>query len=163
MAEPWYAIRVKPNFEHVSARLLRGKGFDEYLPMYCSRRRWSDRVKEIEVPLFPQYIFCRIGHSERPLVLSTRGVVSIVSCGRYGIPVPESEIQALRTLLGSGLTPEPCPFVNVGDRVSVKQGPLAGIAGIVIIRKGELHLVASVPVIERSVSVKVERDWVMGF
>jgi hypothetical protein len=60
---PWYAICAKPNFELVSARLLRAKGFDEYLPMYCSRRRWSDHVKEIEVPLFPQYIFCRMGHS----------------------------------------------------------------------------------------------------
>ena len=60
---PWYAVRVKPNFEHVSARMLHNKGFDEYLPVYHALRRWSDRVKEIMVPLFPQYIFCRIGRS----------------------------------------------------------------------------------------------------
>ena len=156
---PWYAIRAKPNFEHVSARLLRAKGFDEYLPVYRSRRRWSDRFKEIDVPLFPRYFFCRMVQSERTPVLSTPGVQSIVSCGPEPIPIPESQIRAVRILLFSGLGAQPCPFINVGDRVDVNEGPLAGLSGIVIARKNELRLVVSVPLLQRSVSVELNRDW----
>ena len=156
----WYAIRVKPNFEHVSARLLRDKGFDEYLPVYRSRRRWSDRVKEIDVPLFPRYLFCRMVHSERTPVLATLGVVSIVSCGPDAIPVPESEIQAVRTLLRSGLGAHPYPFISAGARVRVNEGPLAGVTGTVIARKNDLRLVVSVPLLQRSLSVELKREWV---
>jgi transcription antitermination factor NusG len=158
---PWYAIRVKPNFEHVSTRLLRDKGFDEYLPAYHSRRRWSDRVKEIEVPVFPRYLFCRMMHSERTPVLSTPGVLSIVSCGPDPIPVPENEIQAVRILLGSGLAAEPWPFVHIGNRIRIKKGPFAGITGIVIAGKGQFRLVISITLLQRSVSVELERDWVV--
>ena len=157
---PWYAIRVKPNFEHVSTRLLRDKGFDEYLPVYRSRRRWSDRVKEIEVPVFPRYLFCRMMHSERTPVLSTPGVLSIVSCGPDPIPVPENEIQAVRILLRSGLAAEPWPFVHVGNRIRIEKGPFASITGIVIAHKDHFRLVVSVTMLQRSVSVELERDWV---
>jgi transcription antitermination factor NusG len=160
---PWYAICAKPNFEHVSARLLRSKGFDEYLPVYRSQRRWSDRVKEIDVPLFPRYLFGRMVQSERTPVLSTPGVQSIVSFGPEPIPIPESEIQAVRILLLSGLGAQPCPFINVGDRVNVKEGPLAGVSGIVIARKNELRLVVSVSLLQRSVSVELNRHWVAAF
>jgi transcription termination/antitermination protein NusG len=156
----WYAIRVKPNFEHVSTRLLRDKGFDEYLPLYRSRRRWSDRVKEIELPLFPRYLFCRMLRSQRTPVLSTPGVVCIVSCGSDPIPIPESEIHAIRILLHSGLPAKAAPFVNVGDRISIKQGPLAGVTGIVIAHKSEFRLVVSIPLLQRSVSVELNRAWV---
>jgi transcription antitermination factor NusG len=159
---PFYAIRVKPNFEHVSARLLREKGMDEYLPVYRSRRRWSDRLKEIEVPLFPRYLFCRMAHSDRALVLSTMGVASIVSCGPDPIPVPESEIEAVRIVLRSGLGAKPCPFINVGDRVNVKEGPLAGVAGIVITRKNDFRLAVSVTLLQRSVVVELQRGWVVA-
>jgi transcription antitermination factor NusG len=155
----WYAVYVKPNFESLSARLLRDRGFDEYLPAYRARRRWSDLIKEIEIPLFPRYLFCRMAHSDRTAVLSTPGVVSIVSRGSDPVPVAENEIHAVRTLLRSGLAPEPRPFINVGDRVRVKQGPLAGITGILIARKSELRLVVSIPLLQRSVSVELERDW----
>jgi transcription antitermination factor NusG len=101
-------------------------------------------------------------HLERTPVLSTPGVVSILSCGTAPIPVPESEIQAVRTLLGSGLGAQPCPFINVGDQVKVKQGPLAGVTGIVIARKNEFHLVVSVPLLQRSVSVVLERHWIVA-
>ena len=160
---PWYVIRVRPNFEHVSSRLLRDKGFDEYLPLYRSRRRWSDRVKEIEVPLFPRYLFCRMVHLQRGSVLSTPGVVSIISCGPDPIPVPECEIDAIRILLCSGLPAQPWPFVKVGDRVSVRHGPLTGITGIVIARKNDFRLVVSVSLLQRSVSVELERHWVVPF
>jgi transcription antitermination factor NusG len=155
----WYAVHVKPNFEHVSARLLRDKGFDEYLPVYRSRRRWSDRFKDIDMPLFPRYLFCRMVHSERTQVLSTPGVVAIVACGTEPISVPESEIEAIRIVLRSGLGVQPCPFINLGDRVDVREGPLAGVTGVVIAFKNELLLVVSVPILQRSVSVELRRDW----
>jgi transcription antitermination factor NusG len=162
MSPPWYAIHVKPNFETVTARVLRMKGFDEYLPVYRSQRRWSDRLKEVDAPLFPRYLFCRMEHWERAPILSTPGVVSIVSCGTDPIPVPESEIEAVRTLLNSGLGAQPYPFINVGDQVKVSEGPLAGVTGIVIARKNEFHLVVSVPLLQRSVSVVLERQWIVA-
>jgi transcription antitermination factor NusG len=158
----WYAVCVKPNFEHVSARLLHDKGFEQYLPVYRCRRQWSDRVKDIEVPLFPRYLFCRMLRSQRSPVLSTPGVLSIVSCGPEPSVVPETEIQAVRILLRSGLVTQPSPFLDVGDRVRVRQGPLAGITGIVTARKNELHLVVSVALLQRSVTVELKHSWVTG-
>jgi len=99
---------------------------------------------------------------ERAPVLSTPGVVSIVSFGADPIPIPDVEIHGVRTMLRSGLAAEPCVFVNVGDRVSVKQGPLAGVSGIVIALKGKLRLVVSVPLLQRSVSAELDRDWVVA-
>src|SRR5579872_2411261 len=116
---PWFAIRVRSNYEHVVSTLFRCKGYEEFLPRYKSWRRWSDRAKEVELPLFPGYVFCRFDPERRRPIVSTPGVVSVLGIGRIPVPVHESEIEALQTVIRSGLPALPSPFLKVGQAVCV--------------------------------------------
>jgi transcription antitermination factor NusG len=158
-ALPWYAIRVQSRFEAVVSTVLRGKGYEEFLPLYRSTRKWSDRIKQLDLPLFPGYLFCRFD-SDRPLpVLTTPGVVRIVSAGRTPIPVPEDEIAAVRRILASGLAAQPWPFLGVGSHVVIEQGPLAGLEGMITRTNKNYRLVVSVSLLQRSVAVEIDRAW----
>ena len=98
--------------------------------MYRCRRHWSDRIKEFDAALFPGYIFCRFDPLDRLPILKTPGVIQIVGSNRVPIPLNESEITAVQTLVGSGVSNQPWPFLAVGDRVRVESGPLRGMEGI---------------------------------
>jgi transcription antitermination factor NusG len=159
-ATPWHAIRVRSRFEYTTSTLLHDKGFEQFLPVYRSRRRWSDRVKEVDMPLFPGYVFCRFDASAPLRVLNTPGVVHIVSAGRTPIPVDESEISALQDMCCSGLPLQPWPYLEVGRSVCVERGPLAGTEGVVIEMKGQFRLVVSISMLQRSVAAEIDRDWI---
>src|SRR5438445_11213309 len=113
---PWYALRTKSNQERTVATALNQKGFECYLPVYQTRRRWSDRIMEIELPLFSGYLFCRFRPAKRLPVITTPGVVSILGFGNEPVPIPESEIAAVQTALHSGLATVPCAFPRAGQR-----------------------------------------------
>ena|ERR1017187_2097337 len=156
----WYALQVQSRLASVASTVLRGKGYEEFLPVYCSRRRWSDRVKKIDLPLFPGYLFCKFDPQDRLVpVLTTPGVIGIVGAGRKPIPVPEEEIEAVRRVLLSGLAAQPWPFLGVGSRIYIESGPLAGIEGIVTNVDKVYRLVVSVTLLQRSVAVEIDRYW----
>jgi transcription antitermination factor NusG len=157
---PWYAIRVKSKFESVTSVALTGKGYDPFLPVYRARRRWSDRVKQMDLPLFPGYVFCRFNVGTRLPVLTTPGVISVVGYGRNPVPIEEPEIAAIRAIIASGLPAIPWPYLRTGNRVLIECGPLTGIEGIVLSLKNECRLVVSVTMLQRSVSVEIDRDWI---
>jgi transcription antitermination factor NusG len=157
---PWFALRLRSNFEKTTAQLLEYRGYEVFLPTYRTRRRWSDRVKEIEAPFFTGYLFCRIDMSHRLPVLTTPGVVGIAGRGKIPEPVGDHEIAAVRTIVESGLFSQPWPFLTAGDRIRVEYGPLAGTEGILTCVKGNYRLVASVSLLQRSVAVELDRDWV---
>src|SRR5712691_418957 len=96
--DSWYGLRTKSRFEKAAAASLAYKGYEPYLPCYRRRRRWSDRVTEIEAPLFPGYIFCRFDPSRRLPILTTPGIVGVVGCGRAPAPIPDDEIAAIETV-----------------------------------------------------------------
>jgi len=124
-AMQWYVLTIQSRTPRLTAQILRGKGFEEYLPLYCARRRWSDRTKTIEVPLFPGYLFCRFDPLDRMVpVLTTPGVTGVVSAGRTPIPVSERELDAVRAVLASGLAAQAWPYLGVGSKVSIAAGPL---------------------------------------
>src|SRR6201992_1230418 len=75
---PWYAVRVRPNYEKPVAAALRGKGFQEFLPLIRSKRQWSDRVKIMDLPRFPGYLFCRLDLDARLPLLTTPGFLYLV-------------------------------------------------------------------------------------
>jgi transcription antitermination factor NusG len=158
--KPWHAIRVRSRFEYTTASILRDKGYEQFLPLYRSRRRWSDRVKEIDMPLFPGYIFCRFDTSSPIGVLTTPGVVHIVSAGKNPLPVDVHEITALQEICRSGLPLQPWPYLEAGRRVSIERGPLAGTEGVVIEMKGRYRLVVSISMLQRSVAAEIDRDWI---
>ncbi len=145
----------------MASATLRGKGFEEFLPLYRSRRRWSDRVKELDLPLFPGYLFCRFDVQDRLLpILTTPGVISIVGAGKTPVAVSAEEIAAVQAIVRSGLPAQPWPCLAVGSTVFIERGPLAGIEGIALNVDKAYRLVVSVPLLQRAVAVEIERDWV---
>jgi len=160
-AYPWYALQVRPRFEKVIASTLLSKGYEGFLPLYRHRSRWSDRMKEVELPLFPGYLFCRLDLNNRLPVLVTPGVMHLVGIGRVPHAVEEEEIVSLQSIVVSGLQAEPRSYLNIGERVRIEIGPLAGTEGILLALKGSARLVVSVSLLQRSVSVEIDESWVV--
>ena len=154
----WFALRVKPRAERIVADALRGKGYEELLPVHKERRRWSDRVMSVETPLFTGYVFCRFDVQHRLPILTTPGVVHVVSIGKTPHPIEDHEIESLRVLAGSGLPLEPWPFLYIGQRIDIVGGPLTGASGILLNVKGRDRLVVSVSLLQRSVAVEVPQS-----
>jgi transcription antitermination factor NusG len=142
----------------MTAEMVAVKGYESYLPLYRSKRRWSDRMVEKELPLFPGYVFCRFDPQFRLPILTTPGVVSIVSSGKTPLPIPHAEIASIRTAIASGLLVSPCAYLREGERVRVLEGPLEGVEGILVRQKNQSRIVLSVEMLERSVAVEIERD-----
>jgi len=157
---PWFAVRVRSNHERVTAIHLRERGYEEFAPSYRTERRWSDRKKRVEQFLFPGYVFCRFDVEHRLPVLTAQGVVSLVGFGKTPSPIPEQEIQHIRSMTQSGLLVTPWPFLQVGQQVVIEHGPLEGVEGILQQVKGKFRLVVSICLLRRSVSTEVNRDWV---
>lgn len=157
--ESWFALSVVPRKEKATAQSLRAKGYENFLPLYSQRRRWSDRMKLVEMPLFPGYVFCRFNPLHRLPILKISTVIGVAGLGRTPEPVPDSEIQALRVVCESGVEVMPCPYLTVGSRVRLTEGPLNGVEGILTETNPD-SIVLSVTLLQRSVSVKVDRDWI---
>src|SRR3984893_10825594 len=160
MVAPWFALRVRPNYEKPVAAALRGKGFQEYLPLVRSRRKWSDRVKEMDLPLFPGYLFCRLNLEERMPLLTTPGFLYLVGVGRNPEPVDETEIAAIRAVLRSGLPVTPWPSLMVGQKVRLKHGPLRGLEGVLTRIANQHRMYVAVTLLKRSISVEVAPEWI---
>jgi transcription antitermination factor NusG len=156
----WYALRVRSNFEWAVNHALTGKDYEAFLPTYRTRRRWSDRTKEVEAPLFRGYTFCRFDAARRLPILTTPGVVSIIGSAAGPIEVDEREIAAVRGMVASGVVVGPWPFLREGQHVAVEHGPLAGVEGMIVSFKGQYRLVVSVSLLQRSVAVEIDREWV---
>ncbi|MHB8413553.1 MAG: transcription termination/antitermination protein NusG [Candidatus Acidiferrales bacterium] len=156
----WFALSVKSRYEKTVATFLESKGYEWFLPLYKSRRCWSDRIKEMDVPLFPGYLFCRFDIYNRFPVLMIPGVQHIVGGTQLPTPIEASEIEALQVVVNTKLSREPWPFLQLGDRVKIEQGSLAGIEGILLQIKGRHRLVLSVTLLQRSVAVDIDGAWV---
>ena len=155
-SEPWFAIYTRHQHEKTIAQVLTAKGLQVFLPLYNSTRRWKDRSVQLSLPLFPCYLFLR-GMVERRLqVVTTPGIVSILSVNGEPAVIPESEIEAVRKAIELGNRVEPHPFLRTGDRVRVIAGPLQGVEGILIRKKNLYRLVLSVELLERSAAVEVD-------
>src|SRR5260370_3110968 len=157
---PWFAIRVKSNFEKKVATGLRNKGLEEFLPMYQSRRRLSDRYQTGDLPLFPGYLLCRLDLDHRVHLLTTVGFLYIVSVGNKAVAVDEDEIAAVQFVVRSGFPAMPWPSLAVGQRVRLESGPLCGLEGVVIQVGMRDRICVCVTLLQRGVSVEVDRDWI---
>ncbi len=154
----WFALTVKPNHEKAAAQSLECKGWEVFLPLYRARRRWSDRIKELELPLFAGYVFCRCVRPDRAGVLATPAVTSVVGFGHRPAVIPDAEIESVRTLVASGLPLNLWPLLRVGERVRIEAGPLAGVEGTLTQLKDAWRVVVSVELLQRSVAAEVERS-----
>ena len=159
-SDPWYALHTRSNFERITARFLRERGFPEFVPTYKARTRWSDRTREVERPLVPGYLFCRFSFGDRPRILAAPGVVHIVGVGKVPEPVAQWEIEAVQIALQSGIALSPWWFLHVGQRVLIGQGPLAGLEGILVSFKSGYRVVVSITLLQRSIAAEVDGDWI---
>jgi transcription termination/antitermination protein NusG len=155
-ADAWFVVQVAPRSEKRVVTVLEYKGYQLFAPTYLSRKRWSDRIKTLEEPLFPGYVFVRTaGAAVSGLVCSSPGVTRILSLGGRPTPVPALEIEAIRRLTLQG-TPMPTPYIGVGQRVRICEGPLTGTVGIVRQIRNRTSLVVSVELISQSIYIVVD-------
>jgi transcription antitermination factor NusG len=155
----WFALRVKSRCEKVVATIAQNKGFEEFLPVYQSLRRWSDRMKSVELPLFPGYIFCRLDPQRRLPLLTIPGALHFVGIGKTPVAIEDTEILAIQSAVHSGLMIEPYPFIEIGQRVRLECGPLAGLEGVLVGTSKQHRIVVSVTLLRRSVAVAIDRHW----
>jgi len=156
--QPWFALQVRMRHESGVADYLKSKGYEWFLPLYKAKRRWSDRVKEVDAPLFPGYLFCRFNPYDRLPILKTPGVTQIVGYNHIPVPVDEQEIEAIRRLVASGMPNAPCAYLEVGSKVRIEVGALRGLEGILTEVKGKRRLVLSITLLQRSVAVEIDTD-----
>jgi transcriptional antiterminator NusG len=155
-ADRWYAVWTRSRHEQVVRSQLDEKNIAAFLPTMARWSRWKDRKKRIEVPLFPGYVFARFDAAARLAVLKCSGVVSIVSFNGEPAPVPDHEIDGIRTLVESTLPFDPCPTIKTGMLVEVAHGPLKGVVGRLTRKGSQSRLVLSVDLIGQGVSVQVD-------
>lgn len=152
----WFVLQVAPRCENRVGLLLEHKGYEQFSPEYLSRQRWSDRIKVLQKPLFPGYVFVRTARTDPTgLICSTSGVSRILSVDGRPSSVPDSEIDAIRRLSALG-NPIPTPYFNVGQQVEIREGPFAGIVGIVKQLNDQASFIVSVQLIAQSVCINVD-------
>jgi len=139
--------------------MLHGKGYRHFLPLYRCPRRWTHRVKISELPLFPGYLFCRFNAQDRLPILKTPAVIQVLGVCGTPIPINESEINAIQTIVASGLKSQPWPLLEIGTRVRIEYGALCGVEGVLLDFRGRHRLIVSVALLQRAVAVEVDRAW----
>jgi transcription antitermination factor NusG len=160
MSNSWFAVKVRTSAEARVELNLREKCDGTFLPTYVECRHYSDRVKHVSAALFPGYLFCRFNPDRRLPILQTPGVQHVVGSSAGPIPVEDTEIFGLQKAVMQTLSARPWPFLRKGDRVSIEYGSLAGVEGILLYEKGMHLLVLSVELLQRSVAIQIERNWV---
>ena len=156
----WFAIQVKSTHEKRVTSLLQYQTYECFLPLYTSRRRWSDRIKSVELPLFPGYVFSRFTPAARIPILKTPSVISIVGIGAIPTPIDECEIAAIQRAVASGFGLSPHPFLQIGQRVRINGGSLYGLEGLIADVRKRDRLILSVTMLQRSVAVEIDSAWV---
>ena len=152
----WYAAYTRANHEKRVQEQLEQSLVESFLPLYEEYRRWKDRKVCLQLPLFPGYIFVHLALRDRLKVLRIPGVVRLVGFNGDPVPLTESDIEALRTALDGRSILQPHPYLTVGRRLRIKDGPLKGMEGVLVRKKNIFRLVVSIPLIARSASVEID-------
>jgi len=155
--ENWYAVHTKSRHEKVTESTLQTRGVKTFLPLREVLSQWKDRKKLINIPLFPSYLFVRIGLGDIYDVMYAKGVLRIVGCNGMPVPIPAEQIEAIIKVVQNKLKYDPYPYFDEGRDVVIKRGPLKGIAGKIVEKKSSKHkLIVSIEIIKRSVSIEVD-------
>jgi transcription antitermination factor NusG len=157
-SEQWYGLHTRPRHEKIVTHRLAERGVTTFLPLVTEVHRWSDRKKSVQLPLFSCYVFAKFipNRVDRLRVLRVDGVFALVGAGGEGAPIPDAEIDAVRSLVETQLPWSSHPYLKIGQRVRIRSGALDGMEGILVSRNGDRTLVISVEAIQRSLAVRVE-------
>lgn len=156
----WFALYVRSRHERTVERSLLSRGLQAIAPFYKVRRRRADRNVDLEVPIFPSYVFCQFEATKRLPILQTSGVVFIVSRDGQPEPIDSTEVASIQKIAASGRAVQPWDFLQNGQRVRIRAGSLAGAEGILVRIRNRERLVVSVTVLQRSVAVEIDQDMV---
>ena len=156
--EAWYGLHTQSRHEKIVVQRLLERGVTTFLPLVTEVRRWSDRKKSVELPLFSCYVFAKFvpNRAERLQVLRVDGVFGLVGGRGEGVPIPDEQIDAVRSLVEAQVPWSSHPFLKIGQRVRIRSGALNGVEGVLVQRNGDRTLVISVDAIQRSLAVRVE-------
>jgi transcription antitermination factor NusG len=155
----WYVVYTNANHEKRVAQQLEQRSIEHLLPLYDSIRQWKDRRVQLQMPLFPGYVFVRFALRDRLQVLQLPSVAHLVSFNGQPAALPEEEIQAIQNCLSRGQQVEPHPYLQdlqAGRRARVRSGPLHGLEGIILRRKNRTRFILSFDLIMRSVAVEID-------
>lgn len=158
LPEPcWFAVQTRSRHEKKVAAEISRKGFTSFLPLFPEIRQWSDRRRQLDLPLFPQYVFVRLAPSAaaRVSVLQTTGVSCFVGSRGFGTPIPDEEIESIHALFREKASLERCSFLKTGQRVRIRGGSLDGVTGVLSGIHGDRALIVSVGLIQRSVALRI--------
>ena len=156
-SKKWVAVYTRPRHEKAVEKEFQKKGFEVYLPILKERRKWSDRKKWVEFPMFRSYVFVRTKIKNTLFVLQTPGVVKVLKFGEKVAVVRNESIEAIKLMIEGGYNPEPLNYFIKGDPVEVKDGPLKGLVGEVIRLDKNDRLVVRVDAIQHSISIQIDR------
>jgi len=157
----WYAAYTRANHEKTVTRQLQQRSVECFLPLYERVRRWKDRRMRLQLPLFPSYVFVRLALGDRLRVLEIPGVARLVGFDGRPVPLPEGDIETIRTRLAGVSRVEPYPYLRSGRRVRILSGALEGLTGVVVRKKNRTRFVISLELIMRSVAVEID-DHMLG-
>ncbi|SRR5216684_4841769 len=159
----WFALQVRSRREQMCAQILRSKGYEEFLPLSCIAADRKDFYAPAERrPLFPGYVFCKLGGSASGLVMTTPGVIRVVGYGGVPSPITEDEIANMRSIIDSTRPVCAWPYLRVGQPVRLVAGPLRGVEGTLLKHKNLVRFVVSIHLLQRSAAVEVDADWVVS-
>ena len=160
MNKRWIVVRSKPRSEKVAYKELVSKNIEAYLPLLKERRKWSDRKKWVEFPLFSSYLFARIDMKDSIFVLQTQGVNTIIKFGEKIAVVQDDVIKAMRLAIEGGYQLEPTEYFVEGNLVEVIAGPMKGVKGIVAKLKGQNRLIIKIDAIQQALSIQIESKFI---
>jgi transcription antitermination factor NusG len=152
----WFAAYTWAHHERRVSEHLSARGIEYFLPTYRVVHRWKDRKVELQLPLFPSYVFLRLAMREHFRVVGVPGIARIVGTSRQPTPLPECEIESLKNTRDSGLRAQPYPYLEIGRKVRIKAGPFEGLQGILVRRKGKFRVVFSLQLIRSSFVLDVD-------
>jgi transcriptional antiterminator NusG len=158
LAPEWFAVRTRPRHEKTVLKQLESSDVETFLPLCTEMRSWSDRKKEVEFSLFPGYVFVRIPNSShmRLLIFQARGVIGFVGPNHKATSIPAQQIEAIQSLLAAQVDLRPHPYLNVGQRIRIRNGALQGLEGVLVRVASDRSLIVSVDLIHKSVAIRLE-------
>jgi transcription antitermination factor NusG len=154
--EPWFAAYTLAHHERRVAQQLEERKIGSFLPTYKSVRRWKDRRKLLELPLFPSYVFVQMNPANRLDLLRLPGVLGLVCCQGRPVPVAATEIANLRQGLTGQSTVHPHPYLKAGRKVRIRSGPMVGVEGILVRKRDCARVVLSISLLQRSIAVEID-------
>jgi transcription antitermination factor NusG len=157
----WYALYTKPRHEKFVEELLLKRGVEAYTPKVTMRRRWSDRIKLVDEPLFKGYCFAKFPLIKKKNIVSQPGVVDIIHFNEKYPEINETVIDSLKIISENDLKVDPCPYLKKGDRITIRRGPYKGFEGYIIEKRNKnATLVVSVDAIAASIKCIIDADFV---